>query len=118
MKKLKIFRAELNRLSDLSSIQKHPNFNNRIDINGERCFYISHQIKPFKIELRKANKIRSTESPNCQLKKIQNLHKSLQTTLNNCKQQINTINNARQNQIQFTSNVVLLFQQLNQVGFE
>ncbi|CAL6002360.1 Leucine-rich_repeat domain superfamily [Hexamita inflata] len=118
-----------NLVSDFSSIKQHPNYNNihkndritdfNINENGWRTFYISDQKEPSEEELYLANKFRKIESPNIQLKEIQNQHKALKTALNNVKQEINaTISNAWQSQIQFTANVVRLFQQLNQVGFE
>ncbi|CAL6063508.1 leucine-rich_repeat domain-containing protein [Hexamita inflata] len=119
MKQLKTLRVEDgNRICDFSTIEQHPNFNS-IDKFGKRCFNISGQIKPFKQQLRQANNIRRIESPNIQLKEIQSQHKSLNTALNSRKQEINAVlNNARQSQIQFTANVVHLFQLLNQFGFE
>ncbi|CAL6031595.1 leucine-rich_repeat domain-containing protein [Hexamita inflata] len=118
MKNLKELRAEWNRISDLSSLEKHPNYNN-LDEKGERCFDISYQRDPSEKELFNANKYRKIELPNIQLKLIQSQHKALNTALDNFKQKINaTMNNARQSQIQFTVNVVRLFQFLNQFGFE
>ncbi|CAL6002480.1 leucine-rich_repeat domain-containing protein [Hexamita inflata] len=118
MQKLQMFVADNNQISDFSQIEKHPNYNN-INKNGWRTFEISDQREPSQEQLRQANKFRNIESPNIQLKEIQNLHQALKTALDNFKQQINaTISNAWQSQIQFTANVVRLFQQLNQVGFE
>ncbi|CAL6002308.1 leucine-rich_repeat domain-containing protein [Hexamita inflata] len=118
MTNLKEFRVNNNLVSDFSSIEQHPNYNN-INENGWRSFYISDQKEPSEEELRKANKLRKIESPNIQLKEIQNQHKALKTALNNVKQEINaTISNAWQSKIQFTANVVRLFQLLNQFGFE
>ncbi|CAL6011204.1 Conserved_hypothetical protein [Hexamita inflata] len=121
MKKLQTLMLDNNRISDFSELEKHPNYNN-IDENGQRCFDISNQRDPSKEELLQANKFRNIERPNIQLKEIQNQHKTLQTlqtAFNNFKQEINAVlNNARQSQIQFTVNVVRLFQTLNQVGFE
>ncbi|CAL6031593.1 Hypothetical_protein [Hexamita inflata] len=76
-----------------------------------------NQTKPSKEEVRKAKQIIRIERQNLKLKEIpQKMH---QTTFNNFKQEINAVlNNACQSQIQFTSNVVRLFQQLNQFGFE
>ncbi|CAL6002412.1 leucine-rich_repeat domain-containing protein [Hexamita inflata] len=119
MKQLKTLRVEDgNRICDFSPIEQHPNFNS-VDKFGKRCFNISGQIKPLKQQLRQANKFRKIECPNIQLKEIQNQHKALKTALKNFKQNINaTISNAWQSQIQFTANVVRLFQLLNQFGFE
>ncbi|CAL6002332.1 leucine-rich_repeat domain-containing protein [Hexamita inflata] len=118
MKKLEKFSVDNNRVIDLSSIEQHPNYNN-INENGWRTFYLSDQKEPSEEELRKANKLRKIESPNIQLKEIQNQHKALKTALNNVKQEINaTISNAWQSKIQFTANVVRLFQLLNKFGFE
>ncbi|CAL6002458.1 Leucine-rich_repeat domain superfamily [Hexamita inflata] len=115
---LKEFRVDSNLVSELSSIEKHPNFNN-IDEDGKKTFDISDQRTDCQEELRKANKFRNIESPNIQLKQIQTQHKALKTALDNFKQEINMVlNNARQSQIQFTANVIRIFQQLNQVGFE
>ncbi|CAL6063438.1 Leucine-rich_repeat [Hexamita inflata] len=118
MKNLKELRAGWNRISDLSSLEKHPNYNN-LNEKGKRCFDISKQKEPSQKEQYLANKFRKIEGPNVQLKENQNQHKSLQTALDNFKQEINAaLNNTRQSQIQFTANVVRLFQQLNQFGFE
>ncbi|CAL6002450.1 Hypothetical_protein [Hexamita inflata] len=118
MKNLKEFRVDNNLVSDFSSIEKHPNFNN-IDEDGKKTFDISDQRTDCQEELRKANKFRNIESPNIQLKEIQTQHKALKTALDNFKREINMVlNNARQSQIQFTANVIRIFQQLNQVGFE
>ncbi|CAL6002436.1 Conserved_hypothetical protein [Hexamita inflata] len=118
MKNLKEFQVYCNLVSELSSIEKHPNFNN-IDEDGHRCFDIFDQQEPSEEQLRKVNKYRKIESPNIQLKQIQTQHKALKTELDNFKQNINaTTSNARQSQIQFTANVIRIFQQLNQVGFE
>ncbi|CAL6011229.1 Hypothetical_protein [Hexamita inflata] len=107
----------MNIINDFSQLEKHSNYNN-IDEDGHRCFNISDQKDSSEKELRKANQFRNIESPNIQLNQIQNQHKSLKTTFNNFRQQINaTMNNASQSQMQFTANVVRLFQ-LNQVGFE
>ncbi|CAL6011200.1 leucine-rich_repeat domain-containing protein [Hexamita inflata] len=121
MKKLQTLMLDNNRISDFSELEKHPNYNN-LDEDGHRCFWISQQKDPFEQQLFKANKFRNIERPNIQLKEIQNQHQTLQTlqtTFSNFKQEINAVlNNARQSQIQFTANVVRLFQLLNQVGFE
>ncbi|CAL6062830.1 leucine-rich_repeat domain-containing protein [Hexamita inflata] len=116
MKRLETLRVENNRISDFSSLEKHSNYNN-IDDDDRRCFNISDQKDPSQKQLRKAIKMNNIERPNIQLKEIP--HKTLQTTFSNFKQEINAaISNARQSQIQFTANVVRLFQQLNQFGFE
>ncbi|CAL6002520.1 Conserved_hypothetical protein [Hexamita inflata] len=119
MTNLKEFQFYCNLVSDLSSIEQHQNFNN-IDENNNKCFNISDQNKyPSEEQLFNANKMRRVESPNIQLKEIQIQHKALQTALNNFEQEVKaTTSNAWQSQIQFTANVVRLFQQLNQVGFE
>ncbi|CAL6002438.1 DUF2252_family protein [Hexamita inflata] len=119
MTNLKELYLQWNSISDFSSLEKHPNFNNINEI-GHRCFNISDQNKySFEEQLRKANKMRNIEIPNIQLKQNQNQHKALKTALDNFKQQINAMTrNAWQSQIQFTANIVRLFQQLNQVGFE
>ncbi|CAL6063444.1 Internalin-A_precursor [Hexamita inflata] len=110
MTKLEKLIAERNRIRDFSSLEKHPNYN-IINENG------SNQEDPSQAELYLANKFRKIELPNIQLKLIP--HKALQTALDNFKQEINaTMNNARQSQIQFTANVVHLFQYLNQLGLE
>ncbi|CAL6002326.1 Conserved_hypothetical protein [Hexamita inflata] len=134
MKKLKTLMLDNNRISDFSELEKHPNYNNinkyvtqiynNINENGyiPNGLDIYDQEEPSNEQLFKANKFRKIESPNIQLKEIQNQHQTLQTlqtAFKNCKQEINAaINNARQSQIQFTANVVRLFQQLNQFGFE
>ncbi|CAL6031589.1 leucine-rich_repeat domain-containing protein [Hexamita inflata] len=120
MGKLRFLNVEQNRINYIyfASLIQHPNYNN-LDQNGKRCFKINHQTTPTQKQRRKANKLRLIESPNIQLKENQNQHKSLKTALNNFKQEINTtMNNTRQRQIQFTSNVVRLFQYMNQFGFE
>ncbi|CAL5996551.1 leucine-rich_repeat domain-containing protein [Hexamita inflata] len=118
MKRLETLIVENNRISDFSSLEKHSNYNN-IDDDDRRCFNISDQKDPSNEQLFKANKFRKIERPNIQLKEIQIPHKSLKPTFSNFKQEINAaISNARQSQIQFTANVVRLFQQLNQFGFE
>ncbi|CAL6031659.1 Chain_A [Hexamita inflata] len=118
MKNLQKLRVQYNFVSDFSSLEKHPNYNN-LDEYGWRCFDISKQKYLSEKELFKANQFRNIEGPNIQLKEIQNQHKSLKTTFNNFKQEINTVlNNASQSQIQFSANLVRLFQQLNQSGFE
>ncbi|CAL6063500.1 leucine-rich_repeat domain-containing protein [Hexamita inflata] len=112
MKNLEKLRVQYNFVSDFSSVERHPNYNN---INEDDDIY--DQEEPSQEELLQANKFRNIERPNRQLKLIP--HKSLKTTFNNFKQEINTtMNNARQSQIQFTANVVHLFQLLNQIGFE
>ncbi|CAL6002474.1 Leucine-rich_repeat domain superfamily [Hexamita inflata] len=129
MVNLKELSVQQNLVSDFSSIEKHPNYNNihkndritdfNINENGKRCFDISDQKQASEEELFNANKFRKIECPNIQLKQNQNQHKALKTALDNFKQNINaTISNAWQSQIQFTANVVRIFQQLNQVGFE
>ncbi|CAL5996553.1 Conserved_hypothetical protein [Hexamita inflata] len=118
MKNLKELNVQMNIISDFSSLEKHPNYNN-IDEDGWGCLDISYQRDPSEQQLFKANKLRNIERPNIQLKEIQIPHKSLKPTFSNFKQEINAaISNARQSQIQFTANVVRLFQQLNQFGFE
>ncbi|CAL6063436.1 leucine-rich_repeat domain-containing protein [Hexamita inflata] len=118
MKNLEKLSAEGSRISNFSSLEKHPNYNN-LDEKGKRCFEISYQRDPSEQQLCKANKFRKIERPNIQLKEIQNQHKALKTTLQKFKKQLNAVmNNARQSQIQFTANMVRLFQQLNQFGFE
>ncbi|CAL6055160.1 leucine-rich_repeat domain-containing protein [Hexamita inflata] len=117
MKNLKELRAEWNRISDFSSVKKHSNYNN-LDEKGKRCFDISYQQNPSEQQLFKAHKIRKIEGPNSQLKEIQNQHKALKTTLKNCKEINAALNRMCSNHVQFTSNVVRLFQQLNQFGFE
>ncbi|CAL6002512.1 leucine-rich_repeat domain-containing protein [Hexamita inflata] len=116
MKKLKTLRVESNRISDFKSIIKHPNYKN-FDENCQKYLKIFNQTKPSKEEVRKAKQIIRIERQNLQLKEIP--HKTHQTTFSNFKQEINAVlNNARQSQIQFTANVVRLFQQLNQFGLE
>ncbi|CAL6002406.1 leucine-rich_repeat domain-containing protein [Hexamita inflata] len=118
MKYLKELSVYQNLVSDFISIKQHSNYNN-ISENGQKCFYIFDQEDLSEEQLHKANKFRKIECPNIQLKEIQNQHKALKTALNNVKQQVNaTISNAWQSQIQFTVNVVRLFQLLNQFGFE
>ncbi|CAL6002400.1 Conserved_hypothetical protein [Hexamita inflata] len=119
MANIKVLYLQWNSISDFSSLEKHPNFNNINEI-GHRCFNISDQNKySFEEQLRKANKFRKIESPNIQLKQIQTQHKALKTALDNFKEEVNAMtSNALQSQIQFTANVVRLFQLLNQVGFE
>ncbi|CAL6002288.1 leucine-rich_repeat domain-containing protein [Hexamita inflata] len=118
MKNLQQLYMQQNSISDFSSIEQHPNYNN-INENGRRTFDISDQKEPSQEELYLANELRNIESPNIQLKEIQTQRKSFQTMFDNFKQEINAVlNNARQSQIQFTANVVRLFQLLNQFGFE
>ncbi|CAL6032444.1 leucine-rich_repeat domain-containing protein [Hexamita inflata] len=114
MKKLQTFRVERNRISDLKSIFKHPNYNN---FDEKKSINIFNQTKPSKEEVRQAKQIIRIERQNLKLKEIP--HKTHQTTFSNFKQEINAVlNNACQSQIQFTANVVRIFQFLNQVGFE
>ncbi|CAL6063446.1 LPXTG_cell wall anchor domain-containing protein [Hexamita inflata] len=116
MKKLKQFRAEQNRISDFKSIIKHPNYKN-FDENCQKYLNKFNQTKPSKEEVRKAKQIIRIERQNLKLKEIP--HKMHQTVFNNFKQEINAaLNNACQSKIQFTANVVRLFQQLIQFGFE
>ncbi|CAL6002252.1 leucine-rich_repeat domain-containing protein [Hexamita inflata] len=124
MKKLKTLRVETNPVSDFSSLEKHPNYNN-LEINSQKYINIFNQTEePSKNEVRKAQQLKHIERHNLQLKEIilkqiQNQHKSLQTALDNLKQEIiATINNTRQRQIQFTAKIVHIFQYFNQVGFE
>ncbi|CAL6011194.1 leucine-rich_repeat domain-containing protein [Hexamita inflata] len=123
MKQLKTLMLDNNRISDFSELEKYPNYNNINENRAENSIYgIYDQEEPSQEELLQANKLRKIESSNIQLKEIQNQHKTLQThqtALKNFKQEINVVlNNARQSQIQFTANVVRLFQQLIQFGFE
>ncbi|CAL6011207.1 leucine-rich_repeat domain-containing protein [Hexamita inflata] len=116
MKKLQIFRVEKNLISDFKSIIKHPNYKN-FDENCQKFLNKFNQTEPSKEEVRQAKQIIRIERQNLQFKQIP--HKMHQTALNNFKQEINTtMNNACQSQIQFTANVVRIFQFLNQVGFE
>ncbi|CAL5979671.1 Conserved_hypothetical protein [Hexamita inflata] len=115
MTKLKQLHAQFNRINDFSSIEKLQQFNKSDDMH----FYIDGQQITTEEELHQANKYKNIERPNIQLKEIQNNRELLQTALNQFKQEINTtMNNASQIQIQFTVNVVRLFQFLNQFGFE
>ncbi|CAL6076272.1 leucine-rich_repeat domain-containing protein [Hexamita inflata] len=110
MAKLKYLRVQFNQINDFSPIEKHLNKND-FDTDDQQiaCEEVLHE----------ANKHRNIERPNIKLKETQNKRKLLQTALNQFKQEINeTMNNERQIQIQFTANVVRLFQFLNQFGFE
>ncbi|CAL5986372.1 leucine-rich_repeat domain-containing protein [Hexamita inflata] len=99
MKQLEELIAEDNRISDFSSLEKRYN-------NQEL------QDTPSQEELRDANTMRYIESPNIQLKQIQNKRKILKMAFNDFKQKINaSINNAHQIHTMFTVNVVHLFQQ-------
>ncbi|CAL6064292.1 Leucine-rich_repeat [Hexamita inflata] len=114
MKKLEVLRVNSNRISDLISIEKHPNYI-KIDNSDKICFNISYQRKPSKKELRQANKLRHIEGTNVYLKEEQIKQKTLKTTYNSLKQQVNAATNQIcSNQIQFTSSVVRFFQQLKQ----
>ncbi|CAL6011250.1 Hypothetical_protein [Hexamita inflata] len=76
----------------------------------DRSFKISNQSIPSQHELRCANNMRHIESPNIQLKYIQNKRKSFKTKVSSLQQEINvTVNKIRSNQIQFT--VIGFFQQ-------
>ncbi|CAL5997683.1 leucine-rich_repeat domain-containing protein [Hexamita inflata] len=102
-----------NYVREFSSFEQHQNYN----LLGKH-YGISAQISdPSEELLTKAKQLRLIEIPNIQLKEIQ--HKTLKTALNNFKQQINSeMSNALSKQLQFTANVVRLFQHLNQFGFE
>ncbi|CAL6002296.1 tandem-95_repeat protein [Hexamita inflata] len=120
MTKLRFLKVQRNQINYIyfASLVQHQYYKN-IDQNGKRCYKINHQTTPTSKQRRTANKLRLIESQNLQLKEIQNQHKSLKTTINSFKNEINaTFNNARQSQIQFTSSVIRLFQYFNQVGFE
>ncbi|CAL5984697.1 Hypothetical_protein [Hexamita inflata] len=113
MTKIQQLHVQFNQIIDFSSIEKHPNYNN-LKEDGQRCFNISDQEEPSKEQLCQAKKMRNIESPNIQLKEIQNKHTSIQTALNNFKEQINTVNNCY-NPIQLTYSVVHLFEKLTQM---
>ncbi|CAL6002370.1 leucine-rich_repeat domain-containing protein [Hexamita inflata] len=113
MKKLEQLKAEWNRISDFSSIEKHNNYNN-FDQNVDRCFDITYQQIPSQEELFNANKQRCLESPNIKLKEIQINCRTFKTSFTNFKNQINTNMNSY-NHIQFTSSVAHLFEKLTQV---
>ncbi|CAL5974904.1 class_1 internalin InlA [Hexamita inflata] len=117
MKKLENFSVNNNLISDFSSLEQHPNYNN-LDEDDYRCFNISEQKEPSKEELCKAIKINNIECPNIQLKQIQNQHQSLKTAFNSFKKEINTtMSNARQSKIQFTAKIIHIFQYLNKSEF-
>ncbi|CAL6002352.1 leucine-rich_repeat domain-containing protein [Hexamita inflata] len=113
MKKLEQLKAEWNRISDFSSIEKHNNYNN-FDQNVNRCFDITYQQIPSQEELFNANKQRCLESPNIKLKEIQINCRTFKTSFTNFKKQINTVMNSN-NHIQLTSSVAHLFEKLTQV---
>ncbi|CAL6002272.1 leucine-rich_repeat domain-containing protein [Hexamita inflata] len=115
MANLKELRVNNNLVSDFSSIEQHPNYNN----TNENGFNIYKQKLPSFVQLFDANESRNIESPNIQLKQIQTQRKSFQTMFSNFKQEINAVlNNACQSQIQFTTKIIHIFQYLNQFGFE
>ncbi|CAL6002206.1 leucine-rich_repeat domain-containing protein [Hexamita inflata] len=138
MKQLNQLRVNNNRISDFTYIETHQNYNSDQsdtdvdndediyedeiygeDISKERYFDISFQMQPSEEELSKANKLRKIESPNNQLKEIQNKRQIVKTALAKFKQKLNAaMNNTCQSQIQFTSSVAQLFQQLNQFEFQ
>ncbi|CAL6011247.1 Chain_A [Hexamita inflata] len=112
MKQLEIFVLFDNRISDLSSLEKLQHYS----IIKES---MSDQRTPSAKELHCANKLKRIESPNIQLKEIQNKRTKFKTIINNLQQQINiVVNNARSNQIQFTSMVVCHFQKLQYLDNE
>ncbi|CAL6076763.1 leucine-rich_repeat domain-containing protein [Hexamita inflata] len=123
MKKLEWLQFKGNIISDFTSIENYIISNNN---NAEKSEDIQFQIysqRKFKDlqekGLRFPNKLRRIEGPNILLIQIQNQRKTHKMAQNNLKQEINAaVNNTRQNQIQFTSTAVRLFQQLNQMGFE
>ncbi|CAL6011188.1 Chain_A [Hexamita inflata] len=107
MKYLEELRVQYNLVGDFSQIEKRQNFNN----------IGNFQDMPSQEELHTANKMRRIEGPNVQLKYIK--HKTIKTTLNNCKQKINVVMNRMcSNHVQFSSSIVRLFQQLDQFRFE
>ncbi|CAL6063532.1 Hypothetical_protein [Hexamita inflata] len=118
---LKKLNIDANLVSDFTSIEKHQNISiiqKNCDSDFDISFDLSSQNIPSQKELNFAKNLRQIEGPNIQLKQIQNQHTSLKTTFNNFKQEINAaMSNARQSQMQFSANLVRLFQ-LNQFGFE
>ncbi|CAL6063468.1 Conserved_hypothetical protein [Hexamita inflata] len=115
MKNLKELRAEWNRISDFSSVEKHPNYNNLNRNDDTKFTNISYQQDPSEEELHEANNMRKIESQNIKLKEIQNQRKTLKTVLKNFKQEINAVlNRMCSNHIQFTTSIAHLFEKLNQ----
>ncbi|CAL5991915.1 Hypothetical_protein [Hexamita inflata] len=114
MQNLKLLKMENNLVSDFSAIEKHQNFNN-VDNYGYRGFNIQNQKPPSQQQLNYANKMKRIEDPNISLKQIQFKHKTLQTKRKQFKLEINgVIQHSHLNNIQFTSSVAHLFEQLNQ----
>ncbi|CAL6002500.1 leucine-rich_repeat domain-containing protein [Hexamita inflata] len=113
MKQLIQLNVQFNRIIDFSSLEQHQNYNS-INEDGQRCFNISNQTKPFQEELRYANQMKNIESPNIQLREIQNKRKTLKTIFNAFKLKINAVPiRLHSDQIQFTSSAVRLFKQLD-----
>ncbi|CAL6063558.1 leucine-rich_repeat domain-containing protein [Hexamita inflata] len=113
MKQLKQLDVQFNRISDFSTLEQHQNFNS-INEDGKRCFNISNQTEPFQEELCYANLMKNIESPNFQLKLIQNKRKTLKTYFNAFKLKINAVPiRLHSDQIKFTSSAVRLFKQLD-----
>ncbi|CAL6011244.1 Leucine-rich_repeat [Hexamita inflata] len=114
MKQLKQLDVQFNRISDFSTLEQHQNNFNSVNEDGKRCFNILNQTEPFQEELRYANQMKNIESPNVQLKLIQNKRKTLKTYFNAFKLKINAVPiRAHSDQIQFTSSAVRLFTQLD-----
>ncbi|CAL6075991.1 Leucine-rich_repeat domain superfamily [Hexamita inflata] len=101
MKKLQQLNLSLNLISDFTSLQKHPNFSK---------FNLLNQRPPLYTQLLLANKVSNIENTNIQLIKI---NKQC-LKMSQFKQKINALTeNTQINLIQFTSNVVRLFQVIN-----
>ncbi|CAL6053731.1 leucine-rich_repeat domain-containing protein [Hexamita inflata] len=100
-----VLKIDGNYITDFSSIQKHQNFNQ---------FDISHQRQRKISQLLFANILKDIESPNIQIVEINKKRQMMKQKIYEFKQKITTVANRTQNdQIQFASNVIRIFQQLN-----
>ncbi|CAL6101952.1 leucine-rich_repeat protein [Hexamita inflata] len=103
MTKLQYLKLNGNLMSDLTALQKHPNFSKLVMFNQRQQF-------SEKSDILRANRLRNIERPILQLK---DLNKKRQVKYL-FKDKVNAlIERTKLNQIHFTSNVVLLFQQFN-----
>ncbi|CAL6033714.1 Conserved_hypothetical protein [Hexamita inflata] len=103
MTKLQYLKLNGNLMSDLTALQKHPNFSKLVMFNQRQQF-------SEKSDILRANKLRNIERPILQLK---DLNKKRQIKYQ-FKDKVNAlIERTKLNQIHFTSKVVLLFQQFN-----
>ncbi|CAL5979473.1 leucine-rich_repeat protein [Hexamita inflata] len=103
MTKLQYLKLNGNQVSDLTALQKHPNLSKLVMFNQMLAY-------PFKSDIFRANKLRNIERPILQLN---DLIKQRQIK-SQFKNKVNAlVERIKLNQIHFTSQVVLLFQQLN-----